>query len=118
MPRAEHSAPVPRGRAAKEGRKRRPWAVGAARRSVVRQALGRGLADIGAERTRRIDAQDLQLRREKGQFLESEAQAPVLRMALHVGIELGGEELAFELIRLELGHVDAVGGEAAERLVE
>src|SRR4029077_14771528 len=39
-------------------------------------------------------------------------------MAFDVGIELRGEEIALDHVALELGHVDAVGGEAAERLVE
>ena len=39
-------------------------------------------------------------------------------MAVDLGIELRRGELAFEHVALELGHVDAVGGEAAQRLVE
>ena len=39
-------------------------------------------------------------------------------MALDIGIELGRGERALEHVALELGHVDAVGGEAAQRLVE
>jgi hypothetical protein len=33
-------------------------------------------------------------------------------------MELGGGELAIELAGFEPGHVDAVGGEAAQHLVE
>ena len=39
-------------------------------------------------------------------------------MAIDVGVELGREEIAVDHVAFELGHVDAVGGEAAERLVE
>jgi hypothetical protein len=39
-------------------------------------------------------------------------------MALDVGIELGGEKLPADLIAFQLGHVDAVGGKPAHRLVE
>src|ERR1700719_356057 len=39
-------------------------------------------------------------------------------MALDVGIELGRRERPLQHVAFELGHVDAVGGEAAKRLVE
>ena len=39
-------------------------------------------------------------------------------MALDVGVELGREEGAAQLVALQLGHVDAVGREPAERLVQ
>ena len=55
---------------------------------------------------------------EEGEFLQRQRQVAVGRVALDIGIELGGEELAVELVGLELGHIDAVGGEAAHRLVE
>ena len=42
----------------------------------------------------------------------------VVGMALDVGIEQRRGELAAELVALQLGHVDAVGGKAAHRLVE
>ena len=40
------------------------------------------------------------------------------RVPLDVGVEHRGVERALELIALELRHVDAIGGEAAQRLVE
>src|SRR5712692_3160040 len=86
-------------------------------------ALGRNdhpglylLLERGAERMRRIDPEDLQLLGEERQLLERERA--VVRMAFDVGIELRREEIALDHVALELGHVDAVGGEAAERLVE
>ena len=39
-------------------------------------------------------------------------------MAFDVGIELRGRKLALDLVRFELGHVHAVGCEAAHRLVQ
>src|SRR5258708_39855750 len=71
-----------------------------------------------AERMRRIDAEDGQFLGEEGEFLKREHQRAVVGMALDVGIELRGEEIATDHVALELGHVDAVGGEAAQRLVE
>jgi hypothetical protein len=41
----------------------------------------------------------------------------VLRRALDVGIELGHREAAVDDVALQLGEVDPVGGEAAERLL-
>src|SRR5713226_6294541 len=74
--------------------------------------------ETGAERMRRIDPEDLELLGEERQLLERERERAVVRMAFDVGIELRGEEIALDHIALELGHVDAVGGETAERLVE
>ena len=67
---------------------------------------------------RGIDAEDLQLVGKEREFLEREHQAAVVGVALDVGVELRGEEIAFDHVAFELGHVDAVGGEPAERLVE
>ena len=39
-------------------------------------------------------------------------------MAVDIGVELRGGEIAVDHVAFQLGHVDAVGGEAAERLVE
>src|ERR1700687_4357158 len=71
-----------------------------------------------AEGMRWVDAKDGQLLGKKGELLEREHQRAVVRVALDVGIELRGEEIAANHVALELGHVDAVGGEAAHRLVE
>ena len=46
------------------------------------------------------------------------SQRRVLGMAVDVGEELRRGELALDHVALQLGHVDAVGREAAERLVE
>src|SRR6266705_169163 len=102
----------------------RPWKsvfMGSGSRA---DALGRNdhpglylLLEGGAERMRRIDPEDLQLLGEERQLLERERERAVVRMAFDVGIELRGEEIALDHVALELGHVDAVGGEAAERVV-
>ncbi len=39
-------------------------------------------------------------------------------MAVDFGQELGGGEAAVDHVAFQLGHVDAVGGEAAEGFVE
>src|SRR5262245_17980241 len=63
-----------------------------------------------AQRVGRIDAKDLDLAREEGEFLERERQWAILRVRLDIGIELGRREGAADHVALELGHVDAVGG--------
>ena len=67
---------------------------------------------------RRIDAEQLHLRREVRQLVERPRDGRVVGVPLDVGVELGGGEVAVDHVALELGHVDAVGGEAAHRLVE
>jgi len=47
---------------------------------------------------------------------ERQPDRPVIGMAVDLGVELGDDEIARN-VTLELGHVDAVGGESAERLV-
>src|SRR5437868_5868343 len=68
----------------------------------------------------RIDPEDLHRTRLRYEleFLERELEGAVPRMRLNIGIELGRRESPAQHITLELGHVDAVSGEAAERLVE
>ena len=65
-----------------------------------------------------IDADDAKFAREEFQFLQREGEPLVLGMAVDVGIELRGEEIAVDHVAFELGHVDAVGGKTAHRLVE
>src|SRR6516165_4123686 len=65
-----------------------------------------------------IDADDTEFAREELQFLERKGKALVVRMAVHIGKELRREEIAVDHVALELGHVDAVGRKAAERLVK
>ena len=72
---------------------------------------------FAAEGVGRIDAQALDLVREELQLLERVLQRLLLGMAQHLGIELRLAETGVD-VALELDHVDAVGGEAAERLVE
>src|SRR6266540_108075 len=88
--------------------------------SAVRvvHAVRGGLGDLGAVGVRRVDAEDAELDGEERELLEREGEARVLRVALDVGVELGGEERAAELVALQLRHVHAVGSETAERLVE
>src|ERR1700687_496836 len=69
---------------------------------------------------RGIDAENPQrLRlRDEFQLFEREFERAILRVALDVGVELRGGEAAADHVAFELGHIDAVGGKAAERLVE
>src|SRR5579872_2021436 len=75
-------------------------------------------AEGGAERMSRIDADDAEFAREEFQLLQREHEISVVGMAVDIGIELCGEEIAVDHVAFELGHVDAVGGKAAERLVK
>src|SRR6185437_4306714 len=65
-----------------------------------------------------VDAEDARFAGEELELLERAGERRVVRVSVHVGEELGGGELAALHVALELGHVDAVGGEAAKRLVE
>src|SRR6516225_1138456 len=76
------------------------------------------LAERRAERMARIDADDAEFAREEFQLLQREGEPLVVGMAVDIGVKLRGEEIAVDHVALELGHVDAVGGKAAERLVE
>ena len=67
---------------------------------------GRGRRRACAPRARRTPAP------------RARARAAGLRVAVDVGEELRRGEFALDHVAFELGHVDAVGGEAAERLVE
>src|SRR5690349_18040115 len=62
---------------------------------------------------RRIHAENPQLFGEKRKLLQRKHQPAVVRVALDVGIKLRGEEIALDHVAFELGHIDAVGGEAA-----
>ena len=72
----------------------------------------------GPERVGGVDAEDLHVGGEEAQLLERAAYGRVVGVAVDLGEELGRGELAADHVALQLGHVDAVGGEAAERLVE
>src|SRR5687768_14681285 len=65
-----------------------------------------------------VDAENAHVIGEKLQFLERQPNGTLLGMAFDVGVELGGGELPLNLVGFELDHVHAVGGKAAERLVE
>ncbi len=65
----------------------------------------------------RIGAQALDVVGEESQLLEGIPQRRLLRMADHLGVELRLIEARVD-VALELDHVDAVGGEAAEGLVQ
>src|SRR5476649_999666 len=73
---------------------------------------------FAAERMGRESAERLELAREELQLLQRKLQAALLGMAFDLGIELGLLEMRAAQIALELHDVDAVGGEAAQRLVE
>ena len=88
------------------------------RRDLSAQGGNLGFSELRAQRRRRIDAEDGQLLGEERELLEREHQARFVGVALDVGVELRGEEVAADHVAFELGHVDAVGGEAAHRLVE
>src|SRR5688572_10091204 len=70
---------------------------------------------LGAERISRVDAEHLHLGGEERQLVERPPDREVVRMPVDLGQELGGGELAADHVALELRHVDAVGGETAER---
>src|SRR6185436_11652450 len=83
-------------------------------------AARRRVPALAAERMGRKGAEHLELTlfREERQLLQRQLQAALLGMALDLGIELRLLEMRAAEIALELDDVDAVGGEAAERLVE
>jgi peptidoglycan hydrolase-like protein with peptidoglycan-binding domain len=64
------------------------------------------------------DAEDADLAGEEVELLQRQADVAVVGVALDLGVELGGVEAAADQVALQLGHVDAVGGEAAHRLVQ
>src|SRR5258706_11652907 len=76
------------------------------------------LAEGGAEGMAGINADNAEFARKEFQLLQCKGEALVVGMAIDVGVELRGEEVAVDHVAFELGHVDAVGGEAAHRLVE
>src|SRR5436190_23826322 len=76
------------------------------------------LAERRAEGLRGVDADDAEFSREEFQFLQRKGKAAVVGMAVDIGVELGREEFAVDHVAFQLRHIDAVGGETAERLVE
>src|SRR6478736_2193133 len=92
-----------------------PSSAAAPHRDLPSRRKPRRLGAIGA---RRIGAEHLLLAGEERKLLQRELHRPVGRMAFDVGVEHGRVEGTLELIALELRHVDAVGRETAQRLVE
>src|SRR5262247_2569980 len=78
----------------------------------------RALSAAAAERVRGVDAEDADLAGEEAELLEREAHGAVVGVALDLGVELRHREPGVDHVALELHDVDAVGREAAERLVE
>src|SRR4030088_2354202 len=76
------------------------------------------LAERGAERMAGIDPDNPEFAREEFQFLQCKGEIPILGMAVDVGVELRGEEIAVDHVAFQLRHVDAVGRKSAHRLVE
>src|SRR5262245_18522861 len=87
-------------------------------RTSLARSLSHRLLEGRAERMRRIDAKNLHLLGVERELLECEHEAAVFGVAFDIRIELRSEEVALDHIAFELGHIDAVGGKAAERLVE
>src|SRR5271166_5869095 len=85
---------------------------------IAGHALSDGFLERGPERMRRIDAENLHFLGVEGELLEGKDDVAVLRVALDIGIELGREKVALDHVAFELRHIDAVGREAAERLVQ
>src|SRR5215472_3298192 len=71
-----------------------------------------------AQRVGGVDAEDLDLAREEGELLERKRQGAVLGMGLDIGVELRRRKGTADHVALELGHVDAIGGKPAQRLIE
>src|SRR6202034_2679187 len=65
-----------------------------------------------------IDAENAHLAGEELQFLRCALERRIVGMAVDVRQKLRRREFALDHVAFELRHVDAVGREAAERLVE
>src|SRR6202041_2308199 len=76
------------------------------------------LAERRAERMGGIDPDNPEFAREELQFLQRESEILVVGMTIDIGIEFRGEKIAVDHVAFQLGHVDAVGGKTAHRLVE
>src|SRR3979409_658547 len=76
------------------------------------------LTERRPERMTWIHPDDAKLAREEFQFLQRKGEIFVFGRAIEICIKLRGEEIAVDHVAFELGHVDAVGGKTAHRLVE
>src|ERR1700752_2263094 len=70
-----------------------------------------------AQRMGGVDPEDLDLARKERELLEGQRQRTVFGMGLEIGVELGRREGGSDHVALDLGHVDAVGGEPTQRFV-
>src|SRR5262249_12562837 len=71
-----------------------------------------------SERVRVVNSENLEMAGEELELFQRQREVAIVRMAFDIGVELRREEVALDHVALELGHVDAVGGEATQRLVE
>src|SRR5438067_8673237 len=73
-----------------------------------------------AEPVFRINAKNFQRfwLRDEFKLLQRQLKRALLRMTLAISIKLRGGKAAIDHVAFQLGHVDAVGGEAAERLIQ
>src|SRR5450631_1722148 len=94
--------------------------AGARRSPACWRSLTQLLAQLAfdPERMRRIDAEDFQFLAKEGEFLQGTGKRRLFWVRLDIGQELGRGEFPFDHIAFELGHIDAIGGETAERLVK
>src|SRR3974377_833392 len=86
--------------------------------SVVLPSISVACRGGDAQRVGGINPEDLGLVREERSLLERQRQGPIFGMGFDIGVELGRREGTADHVAFELGHVDAVGGEPAQRLVE
>src|SRR4029077_9363189 len=56
--------------------------------------------------------------RDEFTLLQRQFERALLRVTLDISIKLRGGKAAIDHLAFQLGHVDAVGGEAAERLIQ
>src|SRR3954462_13771510 len=85
---------------------------------TTNRSLFRPLAERFAEGLRGVDADDAEFAREEFQLLQRKGKALVIWMAVDIGVKLRRRKLAVDHVAFQLRHVDAVGGKAAQRLVE
>ena len=71
----------------------------------------------GALRRGAIDTQNIHFRTVKAQLFQSLAHRLAFRMAFNIGIKLRRQKTV-GLIALKLGHIDLIGGKAAQRFIK
>src|SRR5215469_17022697 len=87
--------------------------------AIAVRALGCLLERL-AEPVSGVNAKYLQRFRLRHEFelLQRQFERALFRMALDIDIKLRGGEAAIDHIAFQLGHIDTVSGESAERLVK